>query len=497
MPSTIALPSDVEAERTVLGAILLSQDIAEIALGSLSASDFSDADPRNKILFEAMKAVHSSDTPIDVATLNNYLINAKLDKASGGYAYLYELATTYIVPENIDFYINLITEQAVLRDLLLKLREIENSYADGVSNVSDFIVKSNDEITEIAQRRNVSNMRSAAEIASVVAEKIHKKKESSHSVTGITTGFAGLNDLTHGWQKGDLIILAARPSVGKTALGMNFAMNAATATGDPVAFFSLEMGAEQVMERLIASESYIDSKKIQLGRLNANERLKINTAVKRISETQLYIDDTPNSKLGDIVAKATKLKKTHPKLCLIVIDYLGRIRYSDKVDLSHQQQEVSYISGALKTLARTLNIPVICLAQLNRDVENNNNKIPSLANLRDSGAIEQDADICMLLYREDYYTSLGQTVSKSKKGGNRGGDEQEEAPQMPKQTQEEREKNGDLSEVKVLVAKNRNGSVGTVELFFQKAYSKFSDPTPGYVNAMEENDNNDEGYNDF
>lgn len=495
MANVITLPNDIEAERTVLGAMLLSADIAEVALGSLQTSDFSDADPRNKILFDAMRAVHSAGTPIDVATLNNYLVNAKLEKASGGYQYLYELATTYVVPENIDFYINLITEQAVLRDLLLKLREIEKNYAEGVQNVSDFILQSNDQISEIAQRRTVSGMRTAAEIARTVAEKIAQKRATNHSVTGVSTGFAELNEITHGWQKGDLIILAARPSVGKTALGMNFAFNAATSTKNPVAFFSLEMSAEQVMERLIASVSYIDSKKIQTGRLSNDDRLKIKSAVAQISDTQLYIDDTPNSKLGDIIAKATKLKKTHSDLCLIVIDYLGRIRYSDKADLSHQQQEVSYISGALKTLARSLKVPVICLAQLNRDVESTENKIPSLSNLRDSGAIEQDADICMLLYREDYYTSLGQSVSKRNKYSKPGEGNDEPAPKAP-QTREEREKNGDLSEIKVIVAKNRNGSTGTVNLFFQKAFSKFSDPTSSYVSKLEEAERNSE-FNDF
>lgn len=484
MPNIIALPNDVEAERTVLGAILLSGDIAEVALGSLQTSDFSDADPRNKILFDAMKAVHSSGKPIDVATLNNYLVNAKLEKASGGYAYLYELASAYVVPENIDFYIHLITEQAVLRDMLLKLREIEKTYAEGVQNVGDFILKSNDAITEIAQRRSVSGMKSAADIARVVQEKINQKRASSHSVTGVSSGFAGINEYTHGWQKGDLIILAARPSVGKTALGMNFAFNAATSTKATVAFFSLEMSAEQLMERLIASCSYVDSKKIQLGKLSQDERLKIKSAVNQISATQLFIDDTPNSKLGDIIAKATKLKKNHNDLSLIVIDYLGRIRYSDKTDLAHQQQEVSYISGALKTLARSLNVPVLCLAQLNRDVESNENKVPSLANLRDSGSIEQDADICMLLYREDYYTSLGQSLSKRGKGKPGEGNEQE-APKQPF-SREEREANGDLSEVKVLIAKNRNGSVGRVDLFFQKAFSKFSDPSTSYAAKMEQ-----------
>ena len=260
---------------------------------------------------------------------------------------------------------------------------------------------------------------------------------------------------------------------------MNFAYNAAHFARVPVAFFSLEMGATQIMQRLIASRSCVTNDKIQIGMLSPNDKVKIATAIDEISKTELYFDDTPNCRLGDIISKATRLKNTHPDLGLIVIDYLGRIRYSDRVDPNARQMEVSYVSGALKTLARTLDVPVICLAQLNRDVESTESKVPALSHLRESGSIEQDADIVMLMYREDYYTALGQTVKKKgwAKDNKPAEPQQEEQPQKPADT-------GGMSEVTILVAKNRNGSTDKVKLLFQKAYSRFDEPSTAYEEAQ-------------
>lgn len=480
MPSYVALPSNVEAERVVLGSILLSVEAAELALASLQKKDFSGADERNVLIYEAITKLYENNMPIDPATVMNMLVNLKYDKAAGGNDYIYELINTVINPDNVDYYINMVQEQSLLRELLLKTDEIQKKYAQGVANIGEFIVHSNDEIAHIAQKRNVKGMRSAAEIAKEVSDNLAKATADDRGMLGVSTGYRKLDQMTHGWQKGDMIILAARPSVGKTALGMNFAFNAAIRDHVPVAFFSLEMSAPKIMERLIASRCYVSNDKIQTGRLTTHDQLKVAGAIREISATEIFFDDTPNSKLGDIVAKAQKLKSSHPNLGLIVIDYLGRIRYSDKADLSQRQQEVSMISGELKTLARTLNVPVLVLCQLNRNTESNDNKVPGLSNLRESGSIEQDADIVMLMYREDYYTNLGQTAKKKSWAKDKGGDDQKpEAPKAP-QTDEEREKTGDLSEVKVNVAKNRNGQVGTVTLFFQKSFSRFDDPSPEY-----------------
>ncbi|MCR5348635.1 MAG: replicative DNA helicase [Bacilli bacterium] len=474
------LPCNLEAERVVLGSLLISPEAAELALASLTKSDFSGVDERNVLIFEAVEKLHASNRPIDAQTVMDMLVNLKYEKASGGNAYVFSLLNSVINPDNIDYYIDMVKEQALLRELLLKTEEIQKKYAEGVPNISEFIVHSNDEIAHIAQKRNVRGMRTAAEIAEEVSTNIENQARNDRSLLGVTTGYKRLDKMTHGWQKGDMIILAARPSVGKTALGMNFAFNAAKRDNVPVAFFSLEMSAPKIMERLVASRSFVSNDKIQTGMLNIDDRKKIFGALKEISETRIYFDDSPNAKLGDIVAKAQKLKSKEPDLGLIVIDYLGRIRYFDKADASARQQEVSYISGELKTLARTLNVPVLVLCQLNRNAESNDNKVPSLSNLRESGSIEQDADIVMLMYREDYYTNMGQTVKK--KSWAKNGQDNESRPEEQKKelSEKEKEKTGDMSEVKVNVAKNRNGQVGTVTLFFQKAFSLFSDPSPEY-----------------
>lgn len=492
MANYVSLPSNVEAERVVLGSMLLSQEAAELALASLHKSDFSGADERNILIFEAISRLYEHGMPIDPATVMNMLVNLKYDKASGGNEYIFELINAVINPDNVEFYINMVQEQSLLRELLLKTDDIQKEYAKGVPNIGEFIVKSNDEIAHIAQKRNVKGMRSAAEIAKEVSDNLAKATADDRGMLGVSTGYRKLDQMTHGWQKGDMIILAARPSVGKTALGMNFAFNAASRDHVPVAFFSLEMSAPKIMERLIASRCYVSNDKIQTGRLTTHDKVKVAGAIREISATEIYFDDTPNSKLGDIVAKAQKLKNSHPDLGLIVIDYLGRIRYFDKADASARQQEVSYISGELKTLARTLNVPVLVLCQLNRNTESNDNKVPGLSNLRESGSIEQDADIVMLLYREDYYTNLGQTAkSKSWAKDKKDQNQPPEPPKAP-MSDEEREKSGDLSEVKVNVAKNRNGQVGTLTLFFQKSFSRFDDPSPEYEARVSSAGGNDE-----
>ncbi|MDY5440897.1 MAG: replicative DNA helicase [Candidatus Enteromonas sp.] len=486
MPA-VALPCNVEAERSVLGAMLCDPSAAEVGVESLEETDFSESDKRNRYIFRAMKALHERHSPIDPQMVNGQLVNMHLDDLAGGLAYLLELVDAVINPDNIDLYIEMVHEQSVLRQLLLKTAEIQEEYAKGVRNIGDFISASNDAITLISQKRSVQGMKKASEVAHSVQSEIRKKAESKDEkgITGLETGYRVLNEFTHGWQNGDLIILAARPSVGKTAFGMNLAYLAAHRSKVPVGFFSLEMSADRVMERLIACRSCVANDKIQTGSfLTQKELAKIKSAIDEISETELYFDDTPNCKLGELVSKATKLKKQHPDLGLIVIDYLGRIRYSDKVDMANHQQEVGLISGALKSLARQLNVPVLCLAQLNRSVETNDDKRPTLANLRDSGSIEQDADICMLMYREDYYTSQGISV-KNKYQRRAEGQAAQAQPQEESQ-ENAGKKAGDTSKTTIIVAKNRNGKTGSFELMFQRNFSRFTEPTSDYQERQAE-----------
>ena len=468
MAKVINLPSNLEAEKSVLAAMLLDPQAAQVALGALTVEDFSGADMRNNLIFRAMAELGLSGGSIDVQTVNNQLVNMKLDQEVG-VDYLMELIDTVININNIDHYIDMLHEQTVLRNLLKTMSKIEDEYAKGVDNVSDFILRSNDEITRIAQQRKVSGLRSAKDVAREVNEQLLKSTATSaNAVIGVDTGYRKLNDYTHGWQKGNLIILAARPSVGKTALGLNFALQAAK-RGVSVAFFSLEMSAAELMKRLLSCESGVDGSKIQTGFLSGQDKSRISAGIDDVSKLKLYIDDSPDAKLGDIISNATKLKNSDPNLGLIVIDYLGRIRTSDKAGASDKrEQEVAFISGQLKQLARSLEVPVICLCQLNRQVDANNSKIPSLSNLRESGSIEQDADIVLLMYRPDYYTSVGQSLNQRKRG-----DKQDEQPA------EKNQDNG-VSGVQVIVAKNRNGQTGKCLLMFERAYSRFTNPSPEF-----------------
>ena len=478
MAKAYKLPSNVEAERSVLGSMLISPDAAEVALGALTENDFSDADNRNKMVFKAIFNLRQASKPIDPQTVYNEIVSLHLENVVSS-TYLFDLMETQINPDNIDYYISMVHEQSLLRELLLKVKDIQEQYSKGVSDIGDFIAKSNDEIGAIASKRLVKGMRTAAEVTNEVRDKLAKTTASDNKgLTGVDTGYKKLNQLTHGWQKGDMIILAARPSVGKTALGMNFAFNAAIQGHVPVAFFSLEMSAEKVMERLVSNRANVAGDKIQTGYINGNERVKIASAMEEISKLELFFDDTPNAKLGEIVAKATRLKKIHPNLGLIVIDYLGLITYGDNSNLNVRQQEVSLVSRSIKALARTLRVPIICLAQLNRDTEKNEGKVPSLANLRESGSIEQDADIIMLMYREDYYTNMGQSVkSKGWAKDKKQSEEQEE--KQPK-------KDNSLSDVKILVAKNRNGSTDKLTLLFKRDFSRFDEPSDDDLNKMAE-----------
>lgn len=476
--AVITLPCNIDAEKCVLGAMLLASDAADIALGSLEESDFSNVESRNKMIFHAMRTLHENDRPIDAQTLIDELISLHYDKNVTP-DYIFELVNSVINSDNVDHYIQMVKDQSVLRELLLKFGDIQDQYSKGVPDISSFIANSNDAIAEICQKRTVQEMRPVSDVAAAVAENITKTTEiDSKGLVGLDTGYKKLNEMTHGWRKGDLIILAARPSVGKTTLGINLAFQTAAREKVPVAFFSLEMSAEQVVEKLIACRSMVAGDRITTGFLNSKDKQKISAAISEISRTKIYFDDTPNAKLGDVISKAHKLKKEHDDLGFIVIDYLGRIRYSEHPNIAQRQQEISEISGALKTLARELDVPVLCIAQLNRNVDQNENKIPSLSNLRDSGSIEQDADVVMLLYRADYYTSLGQKVKeKGAKGQRSDNNEPEEEPQEQK---DEKKQDKGVSETTVIIAKNRKGQIGKVHLVFQKPYSRFDDPSPEY-----------------
>lgn len=480
-----SLPNNVNAEKAVLGAMLISPEALSDALGSLTEEEFYFGNRPNQIVFRAIKNVQDRRVPVDVQTVTEELLNLKELENIGGIKYLQELSETAISFSNLEFYIKIIKDQAVLRSMLMTMADIEKEYdTEEIEDPSDFVAIAEAKIAKVAENRRISTFISSKEIATRVEEDMRTQAKSSEDgVTGITTGYSKLNLYTHGFQRGDMVILAARPSVGKTALALNIAFNAARKSDRTVAVFSLEMPAEALIKRLLATCSCVNLDQIQTGHLSMKDRVSIGDALKTVSDTKMYIDDTPGIKLLDILAKSRKLKSANPDLGLIVIDYIGLITTGGK-NIESRQVEVSEISRQLKELARELKVPVLVVCQLSREVDKREGKRPMLSDLRESGSIEQDADIVLLMFRKDYYENLGSSVPSG--GGKRQSPEEEKKQAAAKFEEEQLSKSipGDASPVEILIAKNRNGKTGTVPLLFFKGYGRFDTPTEEYENQL-------------
>ena len=334
MAKKTKLPSNIEAERSVLGAILMEAGLASSTLTSLREEDFSGEDPRNILIFRAMKELDAHNKPIDAQTLVDQLVNMGVLEDAGSTSYVMELLEAPIQLTNIDHYVNILRNQAVLRNYLTKLESILKEYNEkGIEDISDFISVNTQELSDIASKRQIANFISARDVSDMTRENIRKEsKIANNGITGIDTGFSKLNAFTHGWQKGNLIILAARPSMGKTALMLNFALKATQNTNKTVAIFSCEMANDLIMKRLIASEALVDIGDLSTGRLRKREMEKVDAALKSIGNTKLYFDDTPNQSLGDIVAKSHKLKANNPDLAMIFVDYINIVDVQGKYD---------------------------------------------------------------------------------------------------------------------------------------------------------------------
>ncbi|MCR5514413.1 MAG: replicative DNA helicase [Bacilli bacterium] len=473
MAKKTKLPSNIEAERSVLGALLLDDSIAASTLSSLKEEDFSGEDPRNVLIFRAMKELDSHNKPVDSETVVDQLINmGQLDDA-GGTSYLMDLLQAPIQITNVDHYVNIIHNQAILRAYLNKLERILKDYNEGsIEDISEFLAVNTQALSDIASKRQIADFLSAQAVSESTREAIRKESRmSNNGVTGIDTGFIKLNAYTHGWQKGNLIILAARPSMGKTALMLNFALKATQNSHKTVAIFSCEMSNDLIMKRLIASEALVDIGDLSTGRLMKRDMEKVNAALDSIGRTKLYFDDTPNQSLGDIVAKAHKLKANNPDLAMIFVDYINIVDVQGKYD--SRTLEIGAITKTLKQLARNLEIPVMALAQVSREADKNESHIPTLANLKESGNIEQDADVVLMLYRPQYYKNQGVKV----KDGNPL--KSNEAQEAEEQNQQEAS-NGNKPEGATLsVAKNRNGQQGKITLMFTPNNQRFDNAMEG------------------
>ncbi|WP_270264990.1 replicative DNA helicase [Lactococcus formosensis] len=442
-----APPQDLAAEQAVLGAIFLDSDRLIEVKEFLSTDDFYKN--AHKIIFRAMEHLSDNREAIDVLTVRSLLENQNDLEAIGGIAYIAELATATPTAANASYYAKIVAEKSLLRQLITKLTQsVEKAYSQE-DPAEDVLAEAEKSLIDVQQGRNTSSFRRISDVLSMNLDDLEERAKQKSTITGIATGYPALDAMTTGLHEEELIILAARPAVGKTAFALNIAQNIGTKQDKTVAIFSLEMGAESLVNRMLAAEGTIESHNLRTGQLNDEEWNQYFIAMGTLSKASIYIDDTPGIKITEIRARSRKLAQETGNLGLIVIDYLQLISGTGR---ENRQQEVSEISRQLKILAKELKVPVIALSQLSRGVEQRQDKRPVLSDIRESGSIEQDADIVAFLYRDDYYDRA------------RADDDDDGFNEVPEVD----------NKVEVIIEKNRSGSRGTVELLFLKEYNKFA-----------------------
>ena len=428
-------PHDLEAEQAVIGSMLTDKDAVISALEVLKEDDFYRED--NRIIFSAMYNLYNRAEPIDIITVKSELESlGKFDKV-GGYEYLTELPEKVPTTANALKYIKIVEEKSTLRDLIKTANESIDLGYDPTEDVDDIMDNAEKKIFDIMQDKNQKGYLPLKDVLVESFNKLEELYNRKQHITGVPTGFSELDYKTAGFHNSDLILIAARPAMGKTAFALNIATNAAVRANVPVAIFSLEMSKEQLVNRILCSEAMVDSNKVRTGKLEENDWTKLAGAIGPLSEAEIYIDDTPGISITEIRTKCRKLK-LEKNIGMVVIDYLQLVQGTNRRNGS-REQEISEISRSLKILAKEIGVPVVALSQLSRAAEQRVDHRPMLSDLRESGAIEQDADIVMFLYRDDYYNK-------------------------------ESEKK-DIAEI--IIAKHRGGSTGTVELLWLGNYTKF------------------------
>jgi len=473
------LPFNINAEKTVLGAMMVDEAALATCVAGLVKEDFYGGNKRHQIIFDAIRALVNKHIPVDVQTVTDELLNAKDLENAGGVDYLMELTQSVVSLSNMEFYIRILTDNRVLRELLTAIDGIRKDYdEEDIEDITGFIAKADAQIHEVTQKRRISNFVKAQDVANQVEMEL-KIVSRPGGLTGLDTGYQRLNDYTHGFQKGEMVILAARPSVGKTALALNIALQAARRSELPIAVFSLEMPATTLIKRLIATDSGVDLDHILKGTqfLKTAQRAALGQALKNVGSANLYIDDSAGIKLIDIMAKAKLLKARLGDLGLVVVDYIGLITTGDK-RFENRQAEVSYISRQLKELARELKVPILVVSQLSRAVETREGKYPQLSDLRDSGSIEQDADVVLLIYRQAYYSSTGGAAKGARVKDKRGDEEAAKQEELLKNLE------GGANLVELSIAKNRNGKIGIINLLFFTSYGRFETPSDEFEKKL-------------
>jgi replicative DNA helicase len=428
-------PQNLDAEQSVLGGILLNNHALNSVLEIIEARDFYSEAHRK--IFAAIVDLFDENKPSDLITLSNILRQKNHMEHVGGSAYLASLVDNVPSAANIVHYSKIVKEKAILRRLIATATDIMTKSYDASMDVDHVLDEAEHAIFEISEHKIRPSFFPFKEIVKESVKTIERLYERKELVTGIPTGYEKIDDMTSGFQKSDLIIIAGRPSMGKTAFALNIAQYAALEARVPIAIFSLEMSKEQLALRMLSAESRVDSQRIRRGFLGETDWPKLITAASKLSEAPIYIDDTPAITVLEMKAKARRLK-SEVNLGLIILDYLQLMRSGYK---ESREQEISEISRSLKALAKELSVPVVALSQLNRKVEDRTNRRPQMADLRDSGAIEQDADVIAFIYRDEVY------------------DKSEENPEK--------------GMAEIIIGKQRNGPTGMVKLAFQEKYTRF------------------------
>ncbi len=436
-------PHNMEAEKAVLASMIIDSNAIIKVADQINIDDFYSE--TNKIISKSILEIYQKDEPIDLITLNNYLKDNSVFEKKGGARYLDELVESIPTSANIEYYLRIIQEKAELRRLINICTDTITSAYQETDDVSQIIDKAEVKIFEIAKQRIKEDFIAIKPALTETLEYIEKLYHNRDKYSGVPCGFMDLDEMTGGFQKSDLIIIAARPSMGKTAMCLNITENVGMKYKNGVAFFSLEMSKQQLCQRLISSYSRIDSQKIRTGKIAPEDFPKIASTVSNLSKAKIFLDDTPAISTLEIRAKARRLI-TREEINLIIIDYLQLIASPDKRRSDNRQTEIADISRSLKNLARELEVPIIAISQLSRSVETRGgDHRPKLSDLRDSGAIEQDADVVIFIYRDEYYHPEDDNIK---------------------------------GKAEMIVAKQRNGPTGTVQLAFNASQARFDNFTP-------------------
>ena len=433
----VNIPNNIEAEESVIGSMLLTKKALQKSLENLTSEDFYlDA---NAKIFECIKNINDRQKPVDLTTLSEELNNKGWLKQVGGVEYIADAINSVPTTANIDEYINIVLEKSLLRRLIDEATEIvKGSYTVG-NDVGDYLYEAQKKINKVSEGLRTSEFKPIQTVLTKAQSDLETLAANKGDITGIPTGFYDLDKVTSGFHPNELIIIAARPGMGKTAIALNIATNIAMNAGKSVAIFNMEMGAEQLVTRMLSQVGGIDGSKLRVGNLEHNDWKRVNEAISRLSDTKIFIDDTAGQTVADIRSKCRRLKNSPSGLDIVIIDYLTLIQSATKNGSTGQnrQQEVADISRALKTMAMELEIPVIALSQLSRGIEQRTDKKPMLSDLRESGAIEQDADLVAFLHCND----------------------------------EEKEKDDSLMEF--VIRKHRNGPLKDIPLLFRRNTSTF------------------------